>query len=97
MTKLSGVPQHFFLAFYLKVYGDRHILTYLICFGFEGLYSLDSLSTANTCRGETDLSMNLVSKTEDAGLQDITPPTQTQKLLQWLVIEPSTDSQLLLH
>jgi len=86
------VPQHLLLEFDLEVYGDCHVLTYLTCFGFGGLYSLNSLSTANTCRGETDLGMNPVSKKEDAGLQALTPPTQTQNLSQRLVIEPSTDS-----
>lgn len=91
------MPQHFLLAFDLKVYGYYHVLAYLICFGFDGLNSLGHLPAANTCGGESDLGMNAVSKKEDAGLQDLTLPTQNPKLSQWLLIEPSTDSQLLLH
>lgn len=60
------MPQHFLLAFDLKVYGDCHVLTGLMGF------ILWMVNLQLTCRGETDLGMNPVSKKEDAGLQDLT-------------------------
>lgn len=86
------------LSMLLESIFGLHVLAHPICFGFNRLYSLDSLSTANTCRGETDLGMNPVYKNEYTGLQDLTPlSTQTQNLSQWHVTEPSTDYGLLLH